>query len=198
MNALGLVVAAGLSTRMGGFPKPLLEFDGDRFVERIIDAYADAGVDTCLVVLGHEHAEVRERADFRDATVVVNDEYEAGMLSSVQCGVREAQKQDVEAMFLWPVDFPCSPPAIVETLWDTYQETNADVVIPTVDGDRGHPALFAASTFEGLLHAPDDVGARAVVYDDEIDVVDVPVDDPRIHVDIDTPSEYWDAVRRYA
>lgn len=193
-DLVGVVVAAGKSTRMGGFPKPLLYANGDRFVERILATLADAGVDDRVVVLGHEHEVVRERAGLGDARVLVNDGYERGMLSSVQVGVRAAG--DADGLLLWPVDFPFATADAVRRL-DAAFDGEADVVQPTVDGERGHPVLFAASTFEALLSAPEDEGARAVVYADGTDVSDVPVDDERVLVDVDTPAEYWQAVKRY-
>lgn len=194
-DLVGLVVAAGLSTRMGGFPKPLLHADGDRFVERVLGALDAGGVDERVVVLGHEAEAVRERADIDGARVVVNEDYEDGMLSSVRVGVRAARGAD--GLALWPVDHPFAPAAAVERLRTAF-EGEADVLLPTADGERGHPALFAASTFDPLIDAPDDVGARAVVHDETTAVREVPVDDGRVLVDVDTPEEYWQAVKRYA
>ncbi|WP_435126901.1 nucleotidyltransferase family protein [Halobaculum sp. D14] len=196
---VGLVTAAGESTRMGGFPKPLLTVDGQRFVERLVETYRAAGVDDVVVVVGHEAEEVVARADLSAATVVRNDDYESGMLSSVTAGVRAARAADADGLFLSPVDYPLIPVGVVERLREAFagEHADADVVHPTVDGGRGHPPLFAASTFDALLDAPADEGARAVVYADDTDTRDVPVGDERIFVDIDTPSEYWDAVKRY-
>lgn len=196
---VGLVTAAGKSTRMGGFPKPLLSFDGERFVERLVGTYRAAGVDDVVVVLGHEAEAVHARADLSGATVVRNDDYEEGMLSSVRAGVRVATARDADGLFLSPVDYPLIPESAVETLLEAFagDAADADVVHPTVDGERGHPPLFAASTFEALLSAPEDEGARAVVYADDTDTRDVEVGDKRVFVDIDTPAEYWDAVKRY-
>lgn len=197
IDALGLVTAAGESTRMGGFPKPLLCFDGQRFVERITDQYELAGVSDILVVLGHEAAAVRAATDLEEATVVVNDTYQDGMLSSVKLGVEHAIASDRSAMFLWPVDFPCVTAETVRSLWSAYDEHDTDIVLPQVEGEGGHPALFCHTTFESLLNAPQDEGARAVVYDPDTTVTAVDVNDPRILVDIDRPSEYWEAVKRY-
>lgn len=197
---VGLVTAAGESTRMGGFPKPLLTVDGRRFVERLVSTYREAGVETVVVVLGHEADEVEARVDLSDATVVRNDDYEEGMLSSVRAGVRVAREKDADGLFLSPVDYPLIPAGVLERLTAAYADAHAeaDVVHPTVDGERGHPPLFAASTFDALLSAPDDEGARAVVYDSETDTADVEVGDERILVDVDTPDEYWRAVKRFA
>lgn len=184
---------------MGGFPKPLLWFDGERFVERLIGAYREAGVEHVVVVVGHEADEVIARADLADVTVCRNADYEEGMLSSVRAGVRATRELGVDGMFLSPVDYPLIPSGVLRTLADAFDtdHADADVVHPVHEGERGHPPLFAASTFDALLAAPDDEGARAVVYADETDTRDVPVDDERIFVDIDTPSEYWEAVKRY-
>lgn len=190
----GLVVGAGLSTRMGGFPKPLLHADGDRFVERILDALDAGGVTDSVVVLGYEHEEVRARADLGNARFVVNEQFEEGMLSSVRTGVRACR--GAEGLLLWPVDYPFASAAVAERLRSAY-DGEADVLQPTVDGERGHPVLFAASVFDALLSAPEDEGARAVVYDEETDVREVPVDDEGILVDVDTPAEYWAAVKRH-
>lgn len=193
----GLVLAAGESTRMGGFPKPLLHADGQRFVERILGTLSAAGVEDRVVVVGHEADAVRERADLSGARVVHNGDYESGMLSSVQAGVRAIAGADREALLLWPVDFPFPPASVVRELVAVFREERPDVVVPAVDGDRGHPALFAASTFEGLLSAPPDEGARAVVYAEDTDVRELATDDERILVDVDTPEEYWTGVKRY-
>jgi len=194
-DLVAAITAAGESTRMGGFPKPLLTFDGRRFVERLVDTYAGVGIEP-VVVLGHEAPEVRTRADLSDATVRENPDYETGMLSSVRVAVEHARQRDADGVLLNPVDCPLTPPAVVEAVV-TAAAAGGDIVVPITDGGRGHPPLFAASAFDALLDAPDDRGARAVVRDEDTDTREVPVDDERIFADVDTPSEYWDLVKRY-
>jgi len=189
------ITAAGKSTRMGGFPKPLLTFDGRRFVERLVGTYAGLDIDP-VVVLGHEAAEVRTRADLSDAVVRDNPDYESGMLSSVRVAVEYAVERDADGVFLNPVDCPVTPVAVVESLASAAAD-GGDVLVPSTDGGRGHPPLFLADTFDALAAAPLDEGARAVVRSDATDTRSVPVDDERIFADVDTPAEYWDLVKRY-
>ena len=199
-HLLGLITAAGSSTRMGGFPKPLLTVGRQRFVERLIEQYDRAGIDEVVVVLGHEAAEVRKRADLSGATVVENEAYEAGMLSSVRAGVRAARDRDADGLLLSPVDYPLIPAAVIRTVADAFAaDRSADVIQPTTEGEGGHPPLFAASTFDALLHdrATENEGARAVVYAEDTDTREVAVDDERVFVDVDTPAEYWDAIRTF-
>lgn len=193
----GLVLAAGLSTRMGGFPKPLLTAEDQRFIERVLETLRAAGVDDRLVVLGHEHEAVTNRADLGSARVLINEEYESGMLSSVQAGVTAVRESGADGFYLWPVDYPFVTSGVVSYLRDAFRTGSADIVIPTVDGESGHPTVFGSSTFDALLDAPKDEGARAVVYADETAVDVVPVDEQRVLVDIDTPEEYWEAVKQY-
>lgn len=200
LHLLGLIIAAGESTRMGGFPKPLLTIGRQRFVERLIEQYDRAGVEP-VVVLGYEADEVRARVELGGATVIENDRYERGMLSSVRTGVREARRRNADGVMLSPVDHPLIPADVIRSVAKAFAvEGSADVIQPTTDGDRGHPPLFAASTFDALLHDPatESEGARAVVYADDTDTRELNVDDERVFVDIDTPAEYWRAMKTYA
>ncbi|WP_336025099.1 nucleotidyltransferase family protein [Halobellus salinisoli] len=190
------ITAAGKSTRMGGFPKPLLTFDGRRFVERLVGTYAGLGIDP-VVVLGHEASEVRARADLSEAVVRENPDYESGMLSSVHVAVEYAAERGADGVFLNPVDCPLTPDAVIETLAAAATDDDGDVLVPSADGGRGHPPLFRSDTFDALREAPIDRGARAVVRSDDTDTRTVDVDDERILADVDTPAEYWDLVKHY-
>jgi len=54
---VGIVLAAGASTRMGR-PKALLAIGADTFVTRACRTLSEAGVDDLIVVAGTEHAAV--------------------------------------------------------------------------------------------------------------------------------------------
>jgi molybdenum cofactor cytidylyltransferase len=62
-------------------------------------------------------------------------------------------------------------------------------VIARHDGHRGHPVIFARTTFTELESAPDEEGARHVVNADPTRVAYVDSDDPGINLDLDTPSD---------
>src|SRR4051812_23604976 len=84
-----IVLAAGLSSRMGAF-KPLLALGGVSLVERVIAAVSGSGrVDRVVVVTGHRASEVAAGVPM-GVDVVVNAEYAKGeMLSSVKVGLRK-------------------------------------------------------------------------------------------------------------
>ena len=55
----GIILAAGLSSRMGAF-KPLLEIDGVSMVRRVVQLMQVAGAHPVVVVTGHRRRELEE------------------------------------------------------------------------------------------------------------------------------------------
>ena len=62
------------------------------------------------------------------------------------------------------------------------------VVLPTFKGRRGHPAIFSKELFGELLAAPEDKGARAVVWAHSGDVLEVPTDEEGVILNLNDPD----------
>ena len=67
-------------------------------------------------------------------------------------------------MLLCPVDHPLISSSLVADLIEAFEKNHAAVVLPLFEGRRGHPVIFASRLYEELLRAPEDTGARAVVW----------------------------------
>jgi molybdenum cofactor cytidylyltransferase len=180
-----LILAAGEARRMGR-PKALLPLEGRTFLEALLDRFVGAGAAPLLVVLGAAEEKIR-RAVLLDAVrVVVNREPARGQLSSIHCGLDALLPEEVEALFIAPVD---TPRVRVETLTRMMRSLPGhSLVVPVFAGRRGHPALFSASLFPALLGAPLDQGARAVVHA-TLDRLELPTDDPAVLEDFDRPAD---------
>lgn len=183
-----VVLAAGDSSRMGR-PKALLPIEGTTFLGNVLATLRASGVSTVRVVLGGHADEIREAVTLHRDVVVLNPTPEAGMLSSVRRGVR-ALPEEVDAFLLWPVDHPTVLPDTIRKLVAAFRSGGAPVVVPVHAGRRGHPVLFAAPLKDELLHAPDAVGARAVVALHEDAIRAVEVHDAGVLADVDTPEAY--------
>jgi molybdenum cofactor cytidylyltransferase len=81
-----IVLAAGFSSRMEEF-KPLLSVGGETITDRVISTFLSNGVEV-LLVTGWRQDELAAGIKNRDITIVENPDYERGMLSSVQAGVK--------------------------------------------------------------------------------------------------------------
>lgn len=177
-----VVLAAGASSRMGR-PKAAMTVGphGPTFLDAILTSLDAAGVAAVRVVVPPG----QERRDARD---VVNPNPADGMLSSVQCGLR-ALPSGVDAVFVWPVDHPLVERATIVAMIAAWGAGGAPVVVPTHDGRRGHPVLFAASVLPELFTADVARGAAAVVRA-HADRLELPVSDGGVLQDVDTPEDY--------
>lgn len=186
---VGILLAAGASSRMGKH-KPLLQYCGKSFLAACCTYLLDGGVDSVVVVLGHQ-AEVIQPAVPRDPRIHIawNPARTKEQLSSLQVGLG-LLPPDTRAAVVTLVDHPAIAGDTVAALLQAFQNSGKLIVIPTFGRRRGHPVLFARAVFGELLQAPPEQGAKAVVRRDPARVALVPVSDEGILLDIDTPEAY--------
>lgn len=185
-----IVLAGGASERMGT-PKALLRFRGTTFLEAVLDAAFAMGLTPRVVVLGHDADKMLRDIDLSGVTVAVSQQLEAGPIGSIRAGIQAVLNQSVDAAVLWHVDQPHVRLETVRTMVDAFRRGQPAIVLPTHGGRRGHPVLLARSVFHELWDREADVeGARAVIHRDPRRVSEVPVDDPAVLDDVDTPEAY--------
>jgi molybdenum cofactor cytidylyltransferase len=196
MSLAGVVLAGGRSARMGS-PKALLDFRGQPFAVRILEALEALEVKTRVVVVGPDAPRIRPALAGHDCLIVENPDTDAGPIASLRVALRALQAVQPRAALVWPVDLPHVRVATVERLLETQRRTGAPVVAPTFGERRGHPVLWGAATFEELLTSDDATrhGARAVLRAHAADLVPVAVDDPAVIDDLNTPEDYERLVR---
>ena len=184
----GIVLAAGLSRRMGRF-KPLLPMDGERvLIEVVVDQVREA-LDRVLVVVGHRAGEIRTHLGARDVRLVENPRFRDGMLSSVQCGIAAAGQ--VEGYVLCLGDQPRVPPGLIAALVDGARISDRGIALPVWEGRGGHPVYVASRYREEILGLTGaEGGLRAVTRGHPADTVEVPAADATVLEDLDTPSQY--------
>ena len=193
-NVTAIVLAAGLSTRMGT-PKPLLPWDGRTLVEYQVAQLRAAGIAEVIVVTGHEAGAVERALMSSDARLVHNPAYAAGRAGSVRTGALAAP--DGLEVLLLNVDQP-RPAGVTRALLDAHRAAPALIAVPVYQGRRGHPALFAASLLRELRRVTDErEGLRAVMRAHAAAVREVPSEDPRVLLDLNTPESYQDALRLF-
>jgi molybdenum cofactor cytidylyltransferase len=179
-----IVLAAGKSERMGR-PKALLPFRGRTFLENILDAISQSSIEHVLVVVGHHRDEI-ERT-LRVPSLVFNPDYEQGMVTSLQTGIRALPPDSIGA-FLFLVDHPVVDTETIEIMIPSLAR---DVIVqPTYEGRRGHPVYLGAEILMEILQLPSSQGADVVVRRNVGRIVEVPVNSPGILIDVDTPDEY--------
>ena len=192
-EVIGIVLAAGQSTRMG-HPKALLPCPptGRTFVTQIIHVLREGGLPTIAVVgRVHDHDLRREVAAAAPAvSYVENPSPELGQLSSLLAGLAFAEAQGTAGVLVLPVDMPLIRPDTVRAALDAFAATAEPVLRATYRGRHGHPVIFGADVFAALRSADPATGARAVLHQDPSRVRNLEVDDPGVLRDIDWPTDY--------
>ena len=184
----GVIPCAGVSRRMGA-SKALLDAGGRSFLAATIGALTGGGCNPVVVVLGEGQADEERRARDAGAVTLVNPDPGEGPITSLRIALG-ALGDGVDSIAVLPVDHPRVRPETVTALVGALFETDALLAVPTFDGKRGHPTLFRRSVFPELLDPALEGGARTVVHAHLANAVLLPVGDPGVVTDIDTPEDY--------
>lgn len=189
-SVVGIVLAAGRSQRMGE-PKPLLEIDGQTFLERAITTLRSGGCASVIVVLSPSESTqtMREIAESAGAHVVENPNSKSEPIDSLRIGL-DGAPTDARAAAVLPVDHPVVRESTVAALVRAF-ESRGSIIVRPVFGDRpGHPIVLERSVW-GELAEPDlPEGTRTVVRRHLAEIDHVVVDDPGVRANIDTPDDY--------
>lgn len=192
MKINGIVLAAGLSTRMEAF-KPLLKLGEKTMIEHSIDSMFHGGVNQVVVVLGHraKEIEVLLRNKYDDSRLVFmrNEKYaDTDMLTSIKMGIYELNTCD--AFYLLPGDMPAIKPKTFLAVKEAMCKTHAMVSFPTIDGYRKHPPLISSKCIDYILKFGGEGGLREVWKHFGNQIETVPVEDYGCIIDADTKADY--------
>lgn len=189
-----IVLAAGFSHRMQQF-KPLLPLGKETIADYLMATFLHSGVEVYLVV-GYQQDELRSGIRTRNIHIVENRDYQQGMFSSIQAGLRSL-KSDYQAAFIAPVDIPLVRSTTIRRLLRAAEEHPGKVIHPVFRQARGHPPLVPADIFPAILGWQGDGGLKSIFHVYEDTAVEVNVPDSNILFDIDEPGEYKRLLERF-
>jgi molybdenum cofactor cytidylyltransferase len=187
-----VVLAAGRSTRMGG-PNKLLERVGARPLVRIaVEEALASRASEVIVVMGHQRTEVEKVLAGLPVRLVHNPDFADGLGTSLKAGIA-AVSADADGAIVCLGDMPQVDASLIDRLIAAFDpDRGALVVVPTFQGKRGNPVLWARRFFPDLMAIEGDVGARHLIGRYGEAAVEVPVDGKAAFVDIDTPQALVD------
>jgi len=190
--AVAIVPAAGSSTRMGR-PKLLLPFRGTTVLGALLASLRDAGVERVVVVAASGDAALQTLASEAGAGIAINPHPERGMLSSILAGIGELGGAAAIAaaglpILITPGDLPAIRPATIRALLALLERAEAQLVVPTYRGKRGHPLAMDAALAPAIAAVDPSRGLKALL--DRHAVAELAVDDRGVITDVDTPADY--------
>jgi molybdenum cofactor cytidylyltransferase len=150
-------------------------------------------VDVVFVVVGKNEAALAPVVYANGASLVVNPDPARGQFSSLRVGLQEVLNRGRDAAMITLVDRPPVRMETLETLEAAFEQAIAKrkwAVIPEYHGKHGHPILAAREMMEAFLRAPEASSARDVEHAHQSEIEYVPIDDPLVAVNVDTPDQY--------
>jgi molybdenum cofactor cytidylyltransferase len=184
---LGVVLAAGGSTRMGR-PKQLAELDGRPLLAHVLAAATDAPLDRVVVALGGAAPEVLDRVELGPAEPLVVEGWAAGMGHVLASTLAQAAG-DWGAVVVLLGDQPLVTGRAVARLVEAWRAGAGPVVTATYGGRPGNPKLFDRRLLPDLLGLAGDTGARDLVAAHPEWVHRVEVGDLASDADIDVEAD---------
>lgn len=180
MAIAGIVLAAGRASRMGADKRRLL-VGGVSMLDLAVRAAAEGGAGPVLVVTGPD-----DEADLPPGAVrVVNADPGRGMASSLVAGMAALPKE-VDGVVVLLADMPRVSARHVAALREAFRP--GAICVPVHGGRRGNPVVLPRELFTGVLALSGDKGARGLIADHGERVIEVPMADDAILIDVDTPE----------
>jgi molybdenum cofactor cytidylyltransferase len=185
-----VLLAAGRSTRMGGPNKLLAEIGGKPLVRIAAEQALASRARPVIVVTGHQRDKVEAALQGLDVRTVHNPNFADGLSTSVKTGLA-AVPETADGAIVCLADMPQVTAPLIDKLVAAFDpERGALVVIPTIDGKRGNPVVWARRFFPELMGLDGDVGARHLIGRYPEAVAEVPLTDTAALVDVDTPEAF--------
>ena len=195
----GLILAAGDSSRMGRDKALLPEAPTAGGLSTSTETFLSAAIrslsgvtEFVLVVVGRNEAGLAPIIYAQGASLVVNPEPDRGQFSSLQVGLHQVLNRGRDGAMVTLVDRPPVSPATIQTLRNAFEAADQKTwaVVPEFSGKHGHPYLVGREMIEAFLRVPATSTARDVEHQHQQHIQYVPVDDPLVALNVNTPEDY--------
>ncbi len=187
VDVSGIILAAGLSTRMGDANKLTTVWNGKPLVRHVAEAALASRLNKVVVVTGHEADEV-EAVLPKGCLVAWNGDYAEGMAGSIRCG--QYRLQGYGPVMIMLGDMPLLECEHINALMDAFENAqDKAIIVATCNEQWGNPVLFDTSYFTDLKLLDGDAGARSLIERNRDRVVEVEIG-PAAKRDFDTQDAF--------
>ena len=183
MKAVAIILAAGEARRMA-HPKALIEHEGGKsFLQSLASTFGKAGC-SIIGVVGKDSEAVREQHPGLE--LVEAERWQEGLLASVKVGLDAALESGADVLLLHPVDMPALRASTLKSLLKLMGEAD-EVIRPEFESAPGWPLVLSRGAAERLRAVEGQQLEPALTG---LKLRRVPVKDPGVVVNINTPETY--------
>ncbi len=184
-----VVLAAGSSRRMGERNKLLEVVDDVPLVVSAVRAALASNADEVLVVTGEDHERLEACLAGLPVQLLWNPDHAEGLSTSLKVGA-SAIPPNARAVVVCLGDMPLVHAVHIDSLIRAFTaHPDSSIFVPTSNGRRGNPVLWTVDLLPEVGTIAGDVGCRALMSRHPVKVREVPMDEPGILTDVDTPGD---------
>lgn len=191
-----IILAAGMSRRMGKKNKLLLKIKENTILEQTALNITNAKVFSCILVLGYEYKKILSELEQLKISTVINNDYQEGMASSIRKGIENLQA-DTTGVILCLADMPLIKTSTYNKMIAYFNRNDGKrILLPFYKNTRGNPIMFSHHYFNELTELKGDLGARELIVRNKKYVYEINIMDKGIISDIDTIDEYYSCINK--
>ena len=194
-----IVLAAGLSQRMGEMNKLLLQYKGKTIIETTLENILASGIDKVIVVTGHDAEKVKPVIQHLQTEIIHNPDYTKGMTTSIQRGIEYAKESGymicLADMFMITAEEYASLKKVFEK---NFTSNPKYIYLPRYNNEKGNPVIFSPYYKDAILEHKEMEGCKAIVQANKGNIcwVDMPTD--HVLQDMDYYEDYEKLIRSNA
>jgi len=184
-----ILLTAGLNERFGS-PKALAKINEGIVIEHLQGTLLATPIDEIIIVLGAHATEIKPfLLNHKRVKVVYNKDYNFGQTSSFKVGL-DHLSQKTKGVMLLPVDFPAIKSRTIETLHEKFLSHRPMILIPTYNGQKGHPPVFSISLKKEFHQLNNSVGINTISRQHTQETEFLSIQDPGVLATFNTVDEF--------
>ncbi|MGK0391072.1 MAG: molybdenum cofactor cytidylyltransferase [Maribacter sp.] len=182
-----IIVAAGLSRRMGEENKLLLPFQGKALFLHLTDEVLRSEVEEIIVVIGYESEKIIKALGERNVKIIYNTNYKEGLTSSIQAGVLASNK-NTKGYLICLSDMPFVKTKHINLILNKI-ENNYSIIIPKINNKKSHPIFLSQAYRSEILNHKNPNGCKLIIENNKEQIKFISFEED-FSQDIDTPEAY--------
>jgi len=192
ITIVAIFLAAGISARMGKPNKLLLPFNKATLIQHTLTQIQHSHVNEIIIVTGYQANEVKSTLKLNTSTFAHNSNYQTGMTSSIQIGIKAASKE-FDGYMLALSDMPFLTTKNYNTITNKFRKNyqqNPLIVVPQVAERLGNPVIFSKHWLSEILNHQNPEGCKNIIQKNNSFVQLISIDNKNAFNDIDKPEDY--------
>lgn len=186
-----IILAAGLSKRMGNTNKLLLPYKNKTVIAAVTANILNACIEEVIVVTGYEAEQIQHALKSLPVQFINNPDYEKGMTTSIKQGISTAKGNGYmiclsDMVLIEPAEY-----ALLQSVFeDELKLDEKCICMPRYKNEKGNPVILSSFYKEAILKHEDMEGCKEIVQLNKNHIHWVEMDTPHILQDMDYPEDY--------